>query len=165
MLIILGGLPGSGKTSLARGAARALGAAHIRVDTIEQALRNCATLPAGVVTEGYAVAYALAEDNLRLGLPVIADTVNPLPVTRDAWAAVAARGGVRGVEVEIVCSDPAEHRRRVEGRASDIPGLALPRWDAVQQRDYAAWTRPRIVIDTAGQTIAASIAALLAALA
>ena len=38
---------------------------------------------------GYRAAYAVAEDNLRLGHVVIADSVNPWPVTREAWRAVA----------------------------------------------------------------------------
>jgi predicted kinase len=39
-LIVFGGLPGSGKTTIAREVARALSAVHVRVDSIEQALRN-----------------------------------------------------------------------------------------------------------------------------
>ncbi|NBC95586.1 MAG: AAA family ATPase, partial [Deinococcus-Thermus bacterium] len=34
-LIVLGGLPGTGKTTLARAAAAALGAVPLRIDTIE----------------------------------------------------------------------------------------------------------------------------------
>ena len=44
---------------------------------------------------GTASAYAVAEDNLRLGPDVIGDSVNPLPVTREAWRGVAERAGVR----------------------------------------------------------------------
>lgn len=164
MLIIFGGLPGSGKSTIARLLAERLKATHLRVDTIEQALRACGTLPDGVVTEGYAVAYRVAEDNLRAGGTVVADSVNPLPVTRDAWVAVAARAGVRAVEVEIVCSDAAQHRRRVETRVTDVPGLVLPTWDAVRRRDYQPWSRPRIILDTATETAAACTAALIAAL-
>jgi predicted kinase len=32
--------------------------------------------------EGYVVGYQMAPDNLRLGLDVVADSVNPLQVTR-----------------------------------------------------------------------------------
>ncbi|MGO6670405.1 AAA family ATPase, partial [Rhizobium ruizarguesonis] len=39
MLIIFGGLPGSGKTTIARALAERLNAVHVRVDTIEQAIR------------------------------------------------------------------------------------------------------------------------------
>jgi predicted kinase len=149
MLIVFGGLPGTGKSTIAGLLAERLKAVYLRIDTIEQALRTCGTLPAGVLTEGYAVAYRLAEDNLRAGGTVVADSVNPLAVTRDAWVAVAERAAVPVVEIEVVCSDAAEHRRRVETRTTDVPGLALPTWDTVQRRDYDAWTRPRIVLDTA----------------
>lgn len=53
------------------------------------------------------------------------------------------------VEVEVVCSDEAEHRRRVEQRSIDVPGLVLPTWAAVQQHDYAPWSTRRLVVDTA----------------
>ena len=61
------------------------------------------------------------------------------------------------LEVEIVCSDVAEHRRRVELRASDIPGHVLPDWTSVLRHDYAPWTTDRLVIDTA--TVGAAEAA------
>ncbi|WP_147899840.1 2-C-methyl-D-erythritol 4-phosphate cytidylyltransferase [Serinicoccus profundi] len=38
VLVVLSGLPGVGKTTVARAACRRLGAAHVRVDTLEQAL-------------------------------------------------------------------------------------------------------------------------------
>jgi predicted kinase len=161
MLIVFGGLPGTGKSTIARLLAERLKAVWVRIDTIEQALRACGTLPNGVVAEGYAVGYRLAEDNLRNGGRVIADSVNPLAVTRDAWVAVAARAAVPLVEVEIVCSDTTEHRRRVEGRTSDVPGLVLPTWDAVRQRVYEAWNRPHIVLDTASRTAVEAVEVLL----
>jgi predicted kinase len=164
MLMIFGGLPGSGKSTIAGLLARRLRATYLRIDTIEQTLRACGTLPDGVVTEGYAVAYGVAEDNLRCGGTVIADSVNPLPVTRDAWVGVAKRAAVPLVEVEVVCSDKAEHRRRVETRTTDVPGLMLPTWDAVQGRDYAPWTSPHVVLDTASQTAATCVDELLSVL-
>ena len=161
MLIVFGGLPGTGKSTIARLLAERLKATWLRIDTIEQTLRACGTLPDGVVTEGYAIGYSVAQDNLRAGGTVIADSVNPLAVTRDAWVAVAARAGVAVVEVEVVCSDAVEHRRRVEGRVSDVPGLTIPSWDAVQQRTYDAWSRPHVVLDTASRTALESVDVLL----
>jgi len=111
VLISLSGLPGVGKTTVARELAAQIGAVHLRIDSIEQALRNEGIQVEG---EGYAVAYAVAEDNLRFGRVVISDCVNPDRGTREAWRAVADRAGVRMVDVEIVCSDSDEHRRRVE---------------------------------------------------
>ncbi|MDB5403837.1 MAG: hypothetical protein JWQ55_5855, partial [Rhodopila sp.] len=64
MLIVFGGLPGTGKSTISRLLAQRLKATYVRIDTIEQALRECGTLPAGVVTEGYAVGCRVAEDSL-----------------------------------------------------------------------------------------------------
>lgn len=161
MLIVLSGLPGVGKTTIAHELAHAAGAVHIRIDSIEQALRNRGH---EVEAEGYDVAYAVASDNLRLGHTVVADCVNPWALTREAWHAVASRAGVRSVDVEIVCSDVEEHRRRVESRAADIPGHRLPAWSEVRGRDYHPWTAERIVVDTAHLTVGQSVRAILTAI-
>ena len=162
MLIAFGGLPGTGKTTLARLVAARLRASHIRIDDIEQALRESGMLQGDVGPAGYMAAYAVAETNLRLGRVVVADCVNPLAITRTAWRGVAAAASSAIVEIEIICSDPAEHRQRVETRASDIAGLVLPGWDAVRQRNYEPWDRPHIVLDTAGLAIADAAEELLA---
>jgi predicted kinase len=85
VLIVVGGLPATGKSTLSRTLARELGASYVRVDTIEQALvaSGLAEHPVGVA--GYAVGYAVAEENLRVGRHVVAESVNPLAVTREAW--------------------------------------------------------------------------------
>lgn len=166
LLIALAGLPGSGKSSLARALANARGATWLRIDAIEQALRDSGRLAGDVGPAGYLAAYALAEGNLAAGNEVIADSVNPLPVTRQAWRAVARRSGARLLEVELGCSDPREHRRRVETRRADLPGLVLPDWAQVQARDYAPWPAdaPPMRLDTAGRTIAACLTELMAAI-
>jgi predicted kinase len=112
MLLILGGLPATGKTTIARGLARQLGAVHVRIDSIEQAIRESGVAVASLDDAGYRAGYAIAGDNLTLGHTVIADSVNPLPVTRTAWIDVAARARVDAVEIEIICSDPASRRAR-----------------------------------------------------
>jgi predicted kinase len=159
MLIIFGGLPGAGKTTLALRLADETGAVYLRIDTIERAMAGTeAAFSLG--ERGYLVAYAVAEDNLRLGRTVIADSVNPLEITRTAWRNVAARAGVNAVEIEVVCSDPAEHRLRVETRGALIPVT----WQEVVDRDFERWSGDHILIDTAGQEIEASFTALRRAL-
>jgi predicted kinase len=161
-LVAFAGLPGTGKSTLSRALAQALGAAWIRIDHLEQAMRDGGIAEVGPA--GYMAGYAVARANLSLGLSVMADSVNPLRITRDAWRDVARATGAGFVEVEVVCSDPAEHRRRVETRQIDIAGLMPPDWPAVQRREYEVWDRPPLRIDTAGRSLDASLAELRAAL-
>jgi predicted kinase len=157
-LIVFGGLPGTGKTTLARAVAEEHSATYLRIDTIEQVLRSSGVLAGeDVGPAGYLVAYALAESNLRMGRIVVTDSVNPLAVTRVAWRQVAATASSEIVEIEVVCSDITEHRRRVETRSVDVPGLVLPGWQDVVERDYEPWDGPRIVLDTATCTVAEAI--------
>ena len=160
MLIVFGGLPGTGKTTLARLIAKHRRATYLRIDSIEQAIRASGMLASEVGPSGYLVAYALAEANLALGQDVVADSVNPLGMTREAWRRAAANASSPCVEIEVVCSDPVEHRHRVEARVADIPGLRVPSWDDVQQRAYDPWDRPRLVLDTAGRSAADLLAEL-----
>ena len=158
MLISFGGRSGTGKTTIAREVARELAAVYLRIDSIEQAMRAAGWRVEG---EGYSVARAVAEDNLRVGRIVIADCVNPWPLTRAEWRAVAERTGVPMLEVEIVCSDPHEHRRRVETRTADIAGHSLPTWQEVVDRNYVEWDGEPLVIDTARLTIEQAVRAIV----
>jgi predicted kinase len=159
MLVIFGGLPGTGKSTLALNLAGETRAVYLRIDTIERALVD-GDEARYIGEEGYRVAYAVAADNLRLGHTVIADSVNPLVITREAWRNVAARAGVGAVEIEVLCSDRIEHRRRVETRIAPISVM----WQEVEARDFEPWTGDHIRIDTAGQDIEQSLAVLWQAL-
>jgi predicted kinase len=158
MLYIFSGLPGTGKSTLSSALAIELQATYLRVDVVEQAMRDAGTWVDGPA--GYVVCYAIASQNLLLGHDVIADMVNPIQITRQAWRNVAESFGAPFVEIEVVCSDNREHRHRIETRVADIPGFVLPTWEQVKNRQYEEWDRDRIVINTANQTVAESLMTL-----
>ncbi|MFE7673783.1 AAA family ATPase [Streptomyces albidoflavus] len=159
VLVVIGGLPATGKSTVGRAVARRFGASYLGIDTIRQSLYAFAEHSGDTdalrhaVTHGlgYSVAYALVEDLLRQGQSVFAECVNSRKVTRDAWAAVARRTEAQFHEVELLCSDPTEHEHRATTRTVDIPGLPLPTWQDITQRHYEPWDRPHITLDTAGK--------------
>lgn len=157
MLIVLAGLPGTGKSTIARALATELNAVWVRIDSIEQAIRASGIVDGDVKDAGYRAAYAVAEDNLRLGRTVIGDSVNPWMLTRNAWRDAGLRAGVRVLEIETICSDLKEHRRRIETRSNEVPGLVLPTWQRVIDLDYHAWDREHVTIDTAGTSVEACV--------
>jgi len=165
MLIVLAGLPGTGKTMVARSLASILPAVHLRIDSIEQALRASGIADDAMGAAGYAAAFALAADNLALGQCVIADAVNPIREAREAWRNVALRAGAPLFEAELTCSQRDEHRRRVESRTADIEGHRLPDWQAVEQRHYEAWDREHLLIDTAARTPEQVVAVIMSEIA
>lgn len=158
VLFIFSGLPASGKSTLAKLLAKEYNAAYLRIDTIEQALRDLCNFP--VQGEGYRLAYRIAGDNLNAGNSVVADSCNPIPLTRREWEEVGTQAGSRCIDIEVVCSDQAKHKRRCETRTSEITGMKLPTWAEIQNREYARWESSRICIDTANQSIEESFSTL-----
>ncbi|KAF0864583.1 AAA family ATPase [Pseudomonas sp. LD120] len=162
MLIVFSGLPGTGKTTIARALAPHLKATYLRIDTIEQELRNSGWPEVGKC--GYQIALQLAEANLLLGNLVLADCVNPVAESREAWQALARRLGVDLLELEVVCSDRQEHRRRVETRELDVPGLQAPSWQSVLEHDYQPWASSPLLIDSAQLSLQQAVQLILAQL-
>lgn len=151
LLIVFGGLPATGKTTIARELTRRLDATYLRVDAIEQRLKDQGL---AVGPAGYVIANALAAENLLIGRTVIADCVNPVAASRNGWRETADRCKARLVEIELICSDAALHRRRVESRPTDaVSGHEQPTWGDVVKRDYAPWDRDHLVLDTAAEGV------------
>ncbi|CAN5753487.1 hypothetical protein BH24ACT5_BH24ACT5_06950 [soil metagenome] len=135
MLIVLRGLPGSGKSAVAVALGRRLKAPVLSVDPIEAAIWRAGVPPShetGVAA--YEVAAAMATEQLRLGHDVVIDAVNAYAVTREMWDRVAARAGMTMSVIEVVCSDIDVHRRRLEARVRDIDGFPEPTWDEVTEK-------------------------------
>ena len=161
VLIVFSGLPGAGKTTLAKCMTQLIRAIYLRIDTIEQALAQSSQRIPSDSDAGYEAAYKVARENLSLGNDVVADCVNPILLSRQAWEVIAHDTGAELIQVEVVCRDMVEHRRRIGSRSSDIKGHRLPTWDDVRKSDYEPWTTDRIVIDTAHESVNRSFSKLL----
>ncbi len=142
MLVVVSGLPGTGKTALAAGLAGRLGAVHLSVDPIEDALL-AAGLPRSEETgvAAYEAARAVAELNLALGATVVVDAVNDSDPARRTWRTAAAASGTELVSVLLVLDDEVEHRRRLTGRVRGLAHVREPSWDDVRARAaaYEPW--------------------------
>jgi predicted kinase len=125
LLLVFAGLPGSGKSVLARGVADAIGATFLRIDTIESAIVST-LMPYRDNPVGYVVAERVAADQLIAGRDVVADAVNGAAAARAGWVALAARTGAALRFTQVRCSDLAEYRRRVEDREPEMPGHGVP---------------------------------------
>lgn len=150
-LYIFSGLPGVGKTTLAKKLANSLKASYLRIDTIEQGIRDLCSFK--VEAEGYRLAYKIANDNLMVGNNVIADSCNPIKLTRNEWQEVAVKANACFVNIEVICSIKAIHKKRVSSRDSEIPNLNLPDWENILERKYDKWNEEHIIIDTSEKTV------------
>lgn len=139
-LIVVCGLPGSGKTTLAKGLARELAATYLRVDAVETPL-FLAGIDVGPL--GYEIVGELAASNLDLRGTVIVDLVNPIPFTRQMWRELASTRHVPLTVFECQIPDATEHRKRVEDRTPDLPGQHVPTWADVIELEYVPWDEAR----------------------
>ena len=150
-LYIFSGLPACGKTTLAQKLVAHTGFSFLRIDTIEQGLRDLCSV--NVQGEGYRLSYRIAQDNLKLGCSVVADSCNPISLTRKEWQEVAKSTGTCFENIEIICSDLSIHKQRVENRESSVESLRLPSWSDVVSREYHNWNGSRHVIDTTNKDV------------
>jgi predicted kinase len=128
MLVLITGLPGTGKSTIAHAAALELGACVLSADPIDDAL-----LIAGVPNDegkvGYEVMKALARNDLGAGRSVVIDAVNPFDFVRRAYFDLAAEAHAHVSVIVTVCSDRDLHQLRVESRRArgeksiDWPGV------------------------------------------
>ena len=151
ILYILSGLPGTGKSSLAKILSNKINALYLRIDTIEQAIRELCNFD--VQGEGYRLAYKIIEDNLLIGNNVITDQCNPINLTQNEFNNIAKKCNCKYINIEIICSDEKEHKYRIENKINEIENLKLPTWEEIKNREYDLWEEEHIIIDTAKKTI------------
>jgi predicted kinase len=164
VLVIFSGLPGTGKTTLARRLAQTLSVQLFRLDDF------VAFLPAGVLPEGdrfweeiMAIMLRFVEAQLELGLSVIVDAVFMGP-DRAAAAQIAARHGAAFRPIHTYVSDDAVWRARIETRARQAPAAdAVATWARVQdqQRQFAPWAAGAALFVDAAAPLEANLARAL----
>jgi len=148
-LIVFVGLPGTGKSSLARQLARELQAVYLSLATLEGAIVTLADKRGSdeglsvVVQQGYALLLDLSRDNLSVNLSVILDSPAGDPAFRDRAKQLARSLKANMYLIECICTDERLLRQRIEGSSQD--------W-AAYQLERARFVRPnerRMVVDTA----------------
>lgn len=164
-LLVISGLPGVGKTTVAQQAGVRLGAVHLSVDAVEEALLGAGLAPGWTTgVAAYEATRAVAESSLSAGHRVVVDAVNDSEPARQTWERAANAAGTVEIEwVVLVCSDEVEHQRRLSSRTRSFTHIPEPTWEQVRARaaDYAAWQQPHRVLDTAGMSLDDVVAQIL----
>jgi len=142
ILAALRGLPGIGKSALARAVGRELEWPVLDKDDFKEIVYGRTAVPDEL---SYDLLFRPAQRQLRQGLSVIADS----PLLNAGLYALAARTAsevnARMVVIGYVLSDAQDHRRRIDARAADGSRLAwaIRDWAAVveyRERVLACWT-------------------------
>jgi predicted kinase len=149
VLVVLSGLPGVGKSTIAEGLAAARPMLVLAVDPIESAIARAGVAPSferGLAA--YLVAATIADRALRSGLDVIVDAVNSVEPARDLWRRLAADRDAALAILECRLSDERIHRDRLS-RPSRGLGLPEPSWQDVEARraEWTPWPEDHLVLD------------------
>ncbi|WP_158564302.1 AAA family ATPase [Jiangella anatolica] len=166
-VLVLTGLPGTGKSTLADRAAMALGAPSFAGDWLLGALAPHGVLR-GLDRPAYLRMYhdllgTLITRQLMLGQSAVVDClVDDAVLTR--WRALTDEHGARLAVVECRCADVEVHRRRVEERVRDIPGWHEVDWAHVERMraEFPPLTVEHLTLDTATTDVEAALDRVLA---
>jgi len=154
MLVVTSGLPGVGKSAIARELARRCSLFHIELDQLEAALFRQGISGDQLGWAGYDMLTALAADNLAIGHRVVLDAVGWTAAVRQGWAELASEHRADFRPIEVICSDRRVHRERLEQRHRTIEGFPETDWDDVRAAEerFEPWTGERLILDTAVPT-------------
>ena len=164
MLIVLSGLPATGKTALATAVAAELGAVLLSVDPVDSALAQAGVRETGTPgLAAYGVVGAIAEQNLALGTTVVVDAVNAVGEAKTFWIELARRRGARLLAIETILDDHGIHQDRLAGRFRNL-AIPEPTWDSIALRrdEWVAWPFAPLTVDSS-EALAANVARVLEA--
>jgi predicted kinase len=153
-LVVVSGLPGTGKSTIAGPLARAVDGVLFAKDIVEAALwRRGVGREQGSSWAAHEVLTSLARSGLGLGRTVILDAVAGTEQVRRDWRAAAADAVMPFVVIVCECSDVAVHRRRLVGRQRGIDGWPELTWADVEatRGRWEPWIDPHLRLDAADE--------------
>lgn len=130
-LILFSGLPGCGKTTLARELAQALKVPLFAKDRLQRVLRD--HIEGSTAVDGYHLMRVLADEQLALGISVILDAVFPMSGFRMQAQQIARRHKAHFQAIVCYCSDEVLWRTRMEERIKYVPGWTPVGWQEVER--------------------------------
>lgn len=148
-LILFAGMPGSGKTTLARIVAQQLKLPIFSKDRVQRVLRDH-HLAAENTGDGYYIILDMADEQLSLGVSVVLDATFPLDHFRMVASETAARHQARFCAFYCYCSDDALWQERMSSRVQYVPGWKPVGWDDVlrMRQYYQPWDDNALTIDS-----------------
>ncbi len=149
-LIIICGLPGSGKSTISKSVSKKLEIPVFSVDPIESSIiRAGITKSFETGLAAYLVAKTLATANLEAGNSAIIDAVSGVMEAKQMWRELAKKLEVPLVIIECTVSDKSQHKTRIEKRVRNIHGIPEVTWDDVNKREteYIAWEEEKLTLD------------------
>ncbi|MGL5406735.1 MAG: AAA family ATPase [Propionibacteriaceae bacterium] len=151
VLIVMAGLPGVGKTTIAAALAAKYEALLLSVDSIESVLCRAEQSQGSLSgLAAYFIAEEIASENLKLGRSVVVDAVNDVKIVRDIWGALARRRQTKLLFVEVVCSDLTAYQERLATRDLQLSGKSEVTFADVVERfcESEPWRdEPRLMVD------------------
>ena len=148
-IIIVGGLPGTGKTTISKRFSESIGAPVYTKDELEAVivkggLSNFENLR-GV---GYELLKTISLNNLNQGISSILDCIFPEHRVTAYWQQIISKPIKY---IECICPDETLHRTRLEARRRGIDGWYELTWEQVQEikKQYQPFQESRLILNLA----------------
>ncbi|ARN74025.1 AAA family ATPase [Oceanicoccus sagamiensis] len=147
-IVIIGGIPGTGKTTLATLLSKKIRAAYFNKDNIEAAvLRSGISNRDNLNGVGYKIMSELALSEIHHGRSVILDCIASSERVLRFWPNLVNQ---RIKYIECICSDDTLHRMRIDTRVREIEGWYELKWNDIQniKKAYQPFSESRLILDS-----------------